>query len=65
MSDGGTVAGLFDLMEETNAGVLKVVGRNEADEPYKAVIAIRGKEACKEILDAVEAIEAKWDAEAE
>lgn len=58
-----TVKELFSVLNETGAACLKIVPRNKADEPLGACICCTGKEETAEILQAVEAIEAKWHEE--
>ena len=53
----------IQFMKEFGAGLLKMSANDENDEPICGVILIRGAEETKEIFDAVEAIEAGWDAE--
>lgn len=57
-----TVADIFKGMEEWGAGVIKLIASDGADKPLRAVIAVTG-EGVGEIVEAVEAVERRWDEE--
>jgi hypothetical protein len=66
MLDGNKVIrDVLRFAEESGAGLTKFVGRKQDNTPLYAVLVIRGAEETAEILGAVEAIEARWDAEDE
>lgn len=54
-----TINDLHNLMEESNAAVLKLITRDKDDKPISAIILVSGEET-QEILDAVEAVEATF-----
>jgi hypothetical protein len=64
MLDGNKVIrDVLRFAEESGAGLTKFVGRKQDNTPLYAVLVIRGEQETAEILGAVEAIEARWDAE--
>lgn len=51
----------FDMLKETGGAILKVKLEHEDGTPFRAVIWIDGKEEVKELIDAIEKIEASWN----
>ena len=55
-----TLGQLFDTLDETGAGIVRLVFRDADDRPVRGVIAIDGVETCEPVLAAIEALEAAW-----
>jgi hypothetical protein len=51
----------FKMVAETGGVILKMKFRREDGTPFRAVIWIDGEEEVKELVDAIEKIEASWD----
>ena len=51
----------FKMLAESGGAILKVKLQREDGTPFRAVIWIDGEEEVKELVDAVEKIEASWD----
>lgn len=58
-----TVQDLFDTLEEWNAGVIKIVPRDESGKALRAVIVVQGVPDTDEILNAIQAVEQSWEEE--
>jgi len=58
-----TLGQLFDLIEESGAGLLKIIFRDENDTPLRGIIAFDGAETGEPIVKAVEALEKAWEIE--
>lgn len=60
-----TVQSLFDQAEAWGAAKMQMVFSDDGGEPLRAVIVVDGQPETAEILEAVEAVQARWDAEAD
>lgn len=52
---------LKDLLEESNAGCVKIVIRDKRGNPIRCYIGVDGREECAEVIAAVERVEEGWE----
>lgn len=55
-----TVRELFDLIDEFNAGSMKVVIHNRDGQPCRALIVLRGVEETESVIQLIEGVEESW-----
>lgn len=60
-----TVQDLFDEAEKWGAAKMQIVFSDENDVPTHAVIVVKGQPETSEIIEAVEAVQDRWDEESE
>ena len=51
----------FKVLEESDSAILKVILKREGGTPFRAVIWIDGEREVKELIEAIEVIEASRD----
>jgi hypothetical protein len=52
---------MLDECKTMNAAVMKIILRDKSGKPTSAIIALRGSEETEEVINAIEAIESKWN----
>jgi hypothetical protein len=58
-----TIADLIKLSEESNSCITQVVHLNDEDEPFRAIVLIRGVPETGEILDTIRRCAKSWKKE--
>ena len=60
-SQDATIKSVFEEMDEWGAAIATVIFRDENDEPISMFVAVKGREACGDIENAVERVQQEWE----
>ena len=58
-----TLPAIFDMLESTGAAIAKLIPRDKDGVATHLVLVVKGKDETREMLEVIEALEARWEAE--
>lgn len=56
-----SLAGMFDLMEQSNAGIIRMIARDKDGNPIKGVILLGDRGTIEDVEKALDDLDEQWD----